>query len=167
MKWSENDELFFEEAKRGQHWQEYVGQRLTESGIRNEVQPLHLRDSIEQAHEYRNQEDIHVWSKSGIKLVIECKSRDLYFLSRPSTFPYTYIMVNTVSSWENTDKKPDFYICVSQRTGHMLVLPGDTKDLWETKDAKDGVREIYNTWFVCHKKHWCRYDEFIKALNES
>ncbi len=165
MKWSENDKLFFDEARKGQRWQEYVGQRLAEAGFKTQVHGLELRDNIEQAGEYKDQEDIWVWTPSGTKLVIECKSRDLSFTS-PETFPFDAPMVDTESSWEKKGRKPDLYVCVSQRTGAIIALSKADRSHWFTKQAYDSVRRIRDTWLCCHKKHWYSFETLVEALQE-
>ena len=161
--WRDNDKLFFAEARKGHKWEQHIAAQLAAAGLDVTVGALTFRESIEKAHEYLDQQDVYVTSPGGLRLLVECKSRDLSFTT-PGTFPYEDIMVDTLSSWEAKSTKPDFYLCASQRTGSIIVLPGSTRDLWGERRTFDRVRKIWDVWLTADREMWYTIDDFVEGL---
>ena len=161
--WLANDALFFEEARKGQKWQDYVAKKLSaEEGIIATSDSLTLRDNVKDRHDYANQKDIVVEAPAG-RFVIEVKSRSLKFTGR-ANFPFSDTIVETVGSFKGRNFTPDFWVMVSQLTGGMFVLSYKTKEFWTVKDTFDTVRKITDATYYCPTRKAMSYELFVERL---
>jgi len=156
--WIENDRLFFDEAKGGQRWQEYVARFLGRCGLDATSAPLMLRKDIDDAWKFRDTHDI--WCEG---LPIEVKSRKVRFTT-PDDFPYPTIFVDTVKKWEGREWKPFAYICISTMTGRMICLPGYQSDGWNQERRRDATRD-YDDWFYsAPREQWRPIERLVTAI---
>lgn len=180
--WLENDALFFEECRKGQKWQEYIGKYLQGKGLVVEVPELSFRDNPNVADftddeagrwamarkkaeiartEYINSKDLLLVPK----WTLEVKSRNLYFTS-PDDFPFGTVIVDTVYGYDQKQPKPALYICVSQKTGKAIATLGNKPGRWFKKKAFDKVRKIQENNYECPMEYWKPLDEIISSLKE-
>lgn len=158
--WSKNEMLLKQQLMVGDRWEKWLASMIMKLGHPCTTQPLRIRQHIDDADEFGDQVDIEVYGK-----VIEVKSRNLVFHHNPPSFPYPDPFVDTVSGWEKKSKKPDAYVCVSQKTKGIICLPGSTRELWEVKRMRDHTRGIVDDFYVCDIKHWRHGRSLARSLD--
>ena len=180
LQWFENDELFFEECKKGQAWQEYVGKYLESQGVKTEVAELSFRDNPN-VKDYSNDEAGR-WAMARQKMnnarkeyvnskdivipnvgYIEVKSRNIKF-TNPSDFPYSTVIIDTVAGYNQKKPKPILYVSVSQKTGAMIATEGNVADRWSKQKRFDRVRKISEVNYECEIGHWKPLDSYLEIL---
>lgn len=115
--------------------------------------------------ENHTQLDIDVLLDDG--RVIEVKSRkSTCVFTCPQDFPFPDIFVDTRQGWEEKKIKPFAYVFVSQDTGAMVWIPGDTRDQWVERKVMDRWLG-YETWTLCADKGLIRpIGELVEILKE-
>lgn len=123
-----SDEKFQARLKVGKEWEQVVADSLVDQGI-----PATTNTPIDEADYAGTDTDIMVGDKT-----IEVKSRTgTCPFTGPEDFPFKDVFVETSGGWEAKQKKPDYYVIVSQITGGMIVIPGDTRDQWNCRSIYD------------------------------
>ena len=159
IEWFDNDELFRQKLETGHRWARAVAERLQAEGIDARLTPLRWRNSIDDRHRFRNEQDVVVNTDEG-QYVIEVKSRDLDFDEEPSSYPYDTAYVDTVSGWDQKDREPTAVVLVSQLTGGMLVVPvRKTRAHWRKVRNFDRRRSISDWWYEVDK-------QFLKPMSD-
>jgi hypothetical protein len=143
-RWGSNDQLFQQEARKGQFFAEYVATLLQNCGFSASATPLEFAATIEDRERFINEQDIVFEDRSGC---IEVKSRDLTFFNKPASFPFNTAFVDTQTGWDLKSPKPLAVILVSQRNHHVLVVKPSTQRFWTVKRSFDRVRKINESWY--------------------
>lgn len=130
-----SDEDFARRVKVGKKYEHYVAEQLREHGIDAEVPQR--SDKIEEDrdidHFTRYNTDIVVGDK-----VIEVKSRaKTCTFTSPDDFPFGDCYLDTVGGWQKKERKPDYYVVVSQVTGGIVVVDGSTQPDWLERSIYD------------------------------
>lgn len=147
----------------GHSYNEVVAQRLRSEGINCEVPELELVSTSEEIRRMtENEKDIIL--DNG--LVLEVKSRNIGFSEDPSLFWQKDIYVDTVSGYEAKKVKPYAYVMVSQKSGNMIVVHGDTKEHWFKKTVTDPYRKVTDVFYKIEKKHLNTWDSLIDRLKD-
>ena len=145
----DNDKFFTEELKKGHQWQRYVADRIMLHGYDVSVPEIQVRKDIK-FKEYWTEFDQDVLVEG---CPIEVKSRSLKFTA-PENFPYATVIIDTVSSYNEKETKPYFYICVSQITKHMIWISGTKSKEWTVERHFDPARNIHDNFYVANRKFW-------------
>ena len=160
--WHKNDALFRQLQNTGRRYEGYVTGLLVSHGFGVRVPPMATRPDVSVRRGYRDHRDLIVECDSGQLAEIEVKSRNLNFTSCED-FPYEDLFVDVKSTID--EKGPPLaFICVSQKTLGMVVIPGSSLEYWGTKTSFDRVRKIEQTWYVCPKKRTRSFDNLCSHL---
>jgi hypothetical protein len=162
LPWHRNDALFKRLQKTGRSFEALVAARLIDEGIGVRVDPMRTRPTVESRRMYRDKRDIIALCPGGFEAEIKVKSRAVPFTG-PDDFPHKTIFVDAK---ELIDEKgpPTAVVCVSQRTGAMMVIPESSRRYWEEKTSMDRVRQIERTWYVCPKDLLRSFDDLVRFL---
>jgi hypothetical protein len=149
-------------VKEGLHHQKMVADFLSRRGVECECPEVDYGDNIDKW----TRKDIDIRVKGG--KIIEVKSRSsTCVFTNPGDFPFDDVFVDTVAGWERKEQKPYAYVFVSQDTGAMLWVPGDTRDDWIKKHVYDSFLK-YKTWTFCADRAFLRdIEELVKDLQDS
>jgi len=158
MIWSENTEQFLKYLNSGYGWQFYVWSFLRMQKLDVGLEPYAFRESIEQADDFKDEPDITFFDRH-----IEVKSRKLAF-TVPSDFPYRTVIIDTVSGHKKKKRKPSCHICVSRKTGGMIVLSKRTRKHWVKEERFDADRRIYDWFFECDQKLWVPIEQLVENM---
>jgi len=160
--WHKNDALFRQLQNTGRRFEGYVAGLLVSHGFGVRVKPMATRPDVSVRREYRDHRDLIVECSSGQLAEIEVKSRDLAF-SSCEDFPYQDLFVDVKSTID--EKGPPLaFVCVSQKTLGMIVIPGSSKEHWTTRTAFDRVRRQEQTWYVCPKDRTRSFENLCSHL---
>lgn len=160
--WHKNDALFRQLQDTGRRYEGYVSGLIVSNGLGVRVKPMCTRPDISVRSNYRDTRDLIVETPSGQLAEIEVKSRDLNF-NNAEDFPYPDLFVDTKST---VDEKgpPLAFVCVSQITLGMVVIPGSTIADWTTKTTFDRVRKQEQTFYICPTSKTRSFDNLISHL---
>ena len=180
LEWFENDKLFFDECRKGQKWQEYVGRYIEKRGLEVNMPELSFRSNPNVADfseddagrfalarkkqemarkEFVNSKDIVIVPN----IIIEVKSRRLKFTSQKD-FPYSTVIIDTVSGYNQKDPKPILYVSVSRDTGAMIATRGRCPERWSNRKVFDKVRRIKETNYECGLEYWRPLDDYLEVI---
>jgi hypothetical protein len=149
-RWGDNDPLFRQEARKGQHFAEYVATLLQNCGFSAYATPLEFAATIKDRERFINEQDVVFEDRPGC---IEVKSRDLTFSGKPASYPFDTAFVDTKTGWDLKSPKPLAVVLVSQRNNHVLVIKPSTQPSWTIKQSFDRVRKINESWYQVRKSH--------------
>lgn len=143
-----SDADFERRFKVGKRYEKYVADWLESCGLEVEYS---VDDNIIEGrdvdHFTTTDTDIVVGGK-----VIEVKSRaKTCTFTSPEDFPFDDCILDTVGGWKKKERKPDYYVVVSQVTGAMVVVDGSTSDEWEQRQVYDRLCGHKNNVFCAAK----------------
>lgn len=149
----------------GRKYEEYVYDLLLDEGI-----PVTLSDYTPpkpgvNAREFTKEStDIIV----GDDIIIEVKSRGgtCADFTSPADFPYKTVIVDTVYGWEQKDKKPDYYVFVSQNKRGIMVLGQDTHWTWGKESIYDRYEGKKNLSYVAYLDYVQTWENLVEVLRE-
>ena len=160
--WYKNDTLFRQLQDTGRAFEGYVAASLIGLGLGVEVLPMRTRPDITQRKQYRDRRDIIALCPKGYRAEIEVKSRAVAFTGAHD-FPHSSIFVDAKEVID--EKVPALaVVCVSQKTGAMLVIPGSSYKHWYEKTSVDRIRKIERTWYVCPNQYLRTFDDLGRFL---
>lgn len=146
----------------GHKFNEIVAMRLRDQGIQCEVPSLEFAQTKEEIKDFTaNEKDIIVGDH-----VLEVKSRNLHFTDEPLTFPYSDLIIDTVSGFEGKSKKPLAYIMVSQKTGQMFAIPTYSKDGWKVEKKYDRDRKHEDHFYLAPISNGRSFNALVNHLKE-
>ena len=155
-----SDEDFQRRLADGRRFENYVAEVLNGRGVSAVVPGEELGSKDEYA---RLDTDIVVGSR-----VIEVKSRaETCVFTGPDDFPFGDIFLDTESGWNKKERKPDYYVVVSQQTGGILVVPGSTRDQWSCRSVWDKTCGYASPTLVADKKLAQPLEWLIDDLKDS
>lgn len=100
--------------------------------------------------------------------IIEVKSRQSTCkFTCIDDFPFPDIFVDTEGGWQKKLKKPDYYVIVSQDTGGMLVIPGNTRDQWKTKKIYDKLSGFKTKTMIADKELAKSFEWMAEEIQKS
>lgn len=161
VQWSKNDKLFRSELLASEKLRVLVAEKLTDAGFSVEMPPMEWRESIKDAHKFKDQQDLIVEG-----YVIEVKSRRLNFTC-PEDYPYSTAFVETVRSWDQKSVKPAAVILVSTITKDCVVIGRQSEKHWSAEQRFDHIRKIKENFYMVHKDLIISWDNFIDKLKKA
>lgn len=97
--------------------------------------------------------------------VLEIKGRSIDFTC-VEDFRYDDVIVEGVNGFNTKERRPDFYVMASQKTGHIIALDvADTFDKWTVRSTTDRFRQITYPTFIAETRLHINLDELIRRLN--
>lgn len=160
MAWSDGD--YRRAFADGHSRNEYVARMIREQGIWAECPPLRYASSKSEIVNFTVGEK-DVITKAG---TVEVKGQGKYFTDEVESFPFSTMIVDTVSGWNAKSEKPIAYVFVSIETKHCLAIPGYTRNQWQEKTLFDNKKEIYDDFFVAPKSCLRTMDQLFDFLRK-
>jgi len=133
------------EMTKGHTYNEYVANILRSFDIDCSVPKLEIAKTKKDISRMTvNEKDIVL----GDGRCLEVKSRNLVFEDDPTSFPYSDLLVDTVSGYNAKAIKPLAYIFVSQKTKRMFALPTYTQSSWKVQRKFDQHRKHEDKFYL-------------------
>lgn len=162
--WRENHDLFIAELRVGRVWQEWAAGELKIRGLRVELPPFEIRRHLRDADSFTaNDCDLTIRGSAVGDVVIEVKSRDIYFID-PAGYPYPTALIDTVSGWEAKQVEPRAVMLVSRTARRALVASAATKPRWSVARRRDAVRGIWDSFYECRREDLRPMEWLVKKL---
>jgi hypothetical protein len=96
--------------------------------------------------------------------VLEVKNVSINFSWEPSEFPFPTTIVDTVSSYEDKNKKPLAYVLRSKPTGAMLAVGPSSKPRWAKKSLYDKKQQLTDNFYIVSKKDLRSMQELVDYI---
>jgi len=162
--WRENHDLFLAELKAGRQWQEWAAGELSIRGLRVELPPFEFRKHASDADHFTAHDcDLTLRGTAVGDIVIEVKSRDIYFID-PAGYPCPTAMLDTVSGWNAKQVEPRAVLLVSRTAKRALVASSATRPAWSVARRHDGVRGIWDDFYEVRREYLRPMDWLVKKL---
>lgn len=152
------DPRFHVKREAGQVWRRYVAHRLADQGLDVTLPDDPAEHLIENAALFADQMDVVVGER-----VLEVKSRGCDFNTDPRSFPFDPVYLGSVRQWEQRTHR-FAVVVVSQRSGHMLAVPGTTRHAWFAVRAYDGIMDQITDCYAVERAALTSFDWLVDQL---
>lgn len=150
-------ENFLKRKALGDIMENKVADALKDAGI--DVEQPQMEDGLPEQEYTKFQIDMIANGK-----IIEVKGRRFYFQDVKS-FPYPTIFVESKGGFDKKDRKPDFYVNISHKTGKIIALDvKETEAKWVVSKEWDRDRGFSFNMYVSETKDWVDFDELVRRL---
>jgi len=159
--WIDDDAKFRKRWEEGENHTKQIAERLRSDGL-DVVEPeKSFRKTYADRGKYRDEIDLTV---NGYR--IEVKSRTKYWTSLRD-YPFDSIFVDTVKKWDRHVPMPLATICVSQKTGAIIVIPAKTSGDWTRISGIDKDSKHNDEWYSAPNETWQTYEKLVSFLKKT
>jgi hypothetical protein len=159
-----SDEDFARRLKSGKKFEGVVVQKLIDEGIPESEIEWDPSDKVDRSRSRADFAKFDTDIKVGDK-VLEVKSRgNTCNFTGVGDFPFPDIFLDSEAGWEQKKVKPDYYVVISQETGGVLAVPGDTRDQWDTRKVWDRTCGFQTKTMAAPRELAIEFGEMAKKL---
>lgn len=137
------DPRFIEDLAASERAVWIVAQYLQRKGKPVSVEPMRVRDNIEDMAEFADHGDLTIRER------IEVKHRNELNFNAPHEFPYPSIIVDVAHAWDRAFPKPMGYFITNADITAAFYVSGSTAKHWKKTTKFDNARRRERTFYEC------------------
>lgn len=139
--YEKQDPTFRQDLERSKISVDKAARFLCDRGLQVVIEPTRYRDSVKNMSQYRDTGDLKIFA------TVEVKHRPKIRFNKNRGFPYSTVIVDTVSAFHKSKMKPLYYIVYNADYSSMIFIDVHaTFEKW-TKAAKRDHAKSRTTYF--------------------